>query len=110
LLNTNSGVQADAPSGAPVISRDGSAAVFQSFAENLAMGDRNTYQDVFFVRLDTGAVERVSTPFGEGTAPEASVAPTISSDGSVVAFASRVGALVADDSNREWDVFVATRY
>jgi Tol biopolymer transport system component len=41
--------------GPPTLSADGSTTYFASFADDLAPGDGNTQQDIFFVRLGTGA-------------------------------------------------------
>jgi len=80
---------------------------FQSYASNLASGGWSG-ADVF-VRDTRSAVTRCASIGLNGAAPNgASAYPSISSDGSLVAFASRASNLVADDVNGSWDVFCRT--
>lgn len=73
---------------APAISGDGKSVAFESYATNLISGDTNGRRDVFVWRANTGKVERVSTGQG-GVEPDyESYEPTISGDGSLIAFTS----------------------
>ncbi len=72
---------------------------------SLAAGDRNGVNDVYVVDLKSGAVARASTPTTTGAAG-ASDQPSISPDGSTVAFRSAAANLVAGDSNSLTDIFV----
>lgn len=78
--------QGDGPSGNPAISEDGRFVVFESDAANLVKGDANKQTDVFLRDRETGETTLVSlTPDGrqfEG----ASRLPSISGDGTRVAF------------------------
>lgn len=68
----------DGHSGAPEVSADGSTVVFQSAATDLVPGDDDEDLDVFRAPTAGGPIERLSE--GGGTAP------TVSGDGSVVAY------------------------
>ena len=109
------GVQADADSFGPAVSRDGHLVAFESssrallpaaFAADGAGGDA---VQVFVKDLGTGAIEVVSLDpsgaLGDGDSAEAS----LSADGRYVAFTSRAGNLVAGDTNGAADVFVRDR-
>jgi hypothetical protein len=71
-------------SSAPEVSADGSTVVFQSAATNLGPGDDDGNVDVFRAPTAGGPIERLSAGDGDSTAP------TVSGDGSVVAY-SRIG-------------------
>ncbi|MBB5760526.1 hypothetical protein HNR01_000121 [Methylorubrum rhodesianum] len=90
------------------ISADGTKVAFTSFADNLVPGDTNLSTDVFVKDLTTGALTRVSTA-ADGTQSNGAnfVSPTLSADGSRVAFDSRASNLVPNDTNSVDDVFVA---
>lgn len=93
----------------PSLSGDGLFVAFESLASNLAEGDGNNVSDVFLRDLADGATLRVSAPAGGGAANGSSYRPSISGDGSFVAFCSRASNLVADDANGVADVFVWQR-
>ncbi|TML65713.1 MAG: hypothetical protein E6G14_16045, partial [Actinobacteria bacterium] len=77
------------------ISSDGRYVAFTSAAENLVSGDTDGKCDVFVHDRMTGTTERVSVA-SDGTQPDGdSSSPTISGDGTVVAFLSRARNLVA---------------
>ncbi|MGI8940007.1 MAG: DUF4214 domain-containing protein [Iamia sp.] len=84
---------------APDLANDGELVTFQSTASNLVPGDTNGQQDVFVV--DAGSREIVRLTNGNGP----SGAPSISDDGSFVAFESGASNLVAGDTNGNQDVF-----
>jgi hypothetical protein len=77
---------------------------FTSLAANLVPGDTNATGDVFVRHLRAGATERASTALGGGDSNGVSQLPSVSPDGSMVAFASRASNLVAGDGSG-WDVF-----
>jgi Tol biopolymer transport system component len=99
------GTQGNGTSYAPSISADGRYVAFYSYASNLVNDDTNGELDVFVRNLQTGITTRVSLDDNgnEGNFP--SREPSISADGRYVAFFS-AAALVADDTNGIWDVFV----
>ena len=102
------GTQADGSSTHPAISADGTIVAFSSTADNLVSATTSGGGDIYEKHLTTGAVTLVSRPpfsgvGGDGTSDN----PTISSDGSIVAFDSTSDNLVSGDQNQVGDVFVA---
>ncbi len=96
----------------PSISGDGRVVAFISFATNLVNGDANGCYDVFARDLGSGTTERVSVDSSGAEAGASSSydgIPSISSDGSVVAFQSDAMNLVTGDMNGVPDVFVHDR-
>jgi Tol biopolymer transport system component len=90
------------------LSRDGRFVAFQSDAPNLVRGDTNHSKDVFVRDLRRGTTERVS--IGEnGQADAGSNNPAISGDGRFVVFQSAATNLVAEDTNRQRDIFLRDR-
>jgi Tol biopolymer transport system component len=108
----SSGGDADDESLYPVLSPDGSLVVFSSYASNLIAGDTNQRSDVFVRDRVNGTTERVSVDSSGAEANGDSATyspPTISADGSVIAFESLATDLVAGDTNGTFDVFVHDR-
>jgi Tol biopolymer transport system component len=101
------GSQANADSWAAGISDDDNLVVFLSLADNLVAGDTNGVMDAFLRDRSAGTTTRVSVGTGglQSTGWIDSVA--ISGDGGTIAFTSP-SALVADDTNGQYDVFVYT--
>ncbi len=109
----NQGETADGDSFDPVISADGNRVAFTTLASNLllpAATDANPDLDVY-VR-DIGGSRTLLASIGmNGAAPGGpSVTPSINSDGTLVAFASRAENLVGDDSNVVQDVFLSNPF
>jgi Tol biopolymer transport system component len=104
---SSGGVQGNDWSQAPAISDDGRFVAFQSFADNLVTGDTNFDYDVFIRDRQAATTVRASvrTDGSEGGLSLASFAPSLSADGSVVAFASEAD-LVAADTGFPVDVYV----
>jgi Tol biopolymer transport system component len=91
------------------ISADGRYVAFLSDASNLIAGDTNHVRDIFVRDLVAGTTERVSVA-SDGTPQNSDAAyPSISADGSRVAFASFATNLVPNDVNDMFDVFVRDR-
>jgi Tol biopolymer transport system component len=109
----SSGRQANASTfGKPAISAGGRFIVFYSQASNLVPNDTNGFPDTFVRDRKKRRTERVSVdsegnevPFGSNLAD----APAISAGGRFIAFVSIDSHLVADDTNRGFDVFVHDR-
>jgi len=100
-------VEANNFSSSPAISADGHVVAFVSDADNLVSGgDLNGVKDVFVHDLVAGKTKRVSTgPEGvEGNGD--SRFPSLSANGSAVAFQSFATNLVPGDTNAVEDVFV----
>lgn len=89
------GTPANAPSDNPEISSDGSSVAFDSAASNLVGGDSNQQDDVFVKRVDSGAIERVSTTASGGNANGPSRNPSLSADGATVFFETQATNIVA---------------
>ena len=100
------GVQADDDSVAPSLSADGRLVAFDSGAANLVDGDTNGVHDIFLRDRAGGSISRVSVASNGEQADAKSWAPSISSDGRIVAFVSAATNLVAGDTNGVPDVFV----
>jgi hypothetical protein len=84
----SNGAQADAASAAPRISGDGRYVAFDSVATNLVTGDTNQLRDVFLRDVQTATTTRISVATGGAESDRAARSPTISDDGTRVAFLS----------------------
>ena len=92
-------------SSSALISGDGRAVVFTSFASNLVAGDDNESTDVFVYDRDTGTTELISAGAQSG-----GFSAAISGDGRFVSFSSRSPDLVAGDTNGTGtDIFLHDR-
>ncbi len=89
------------------ISADGRLVAFTSDADNLVAGDGNFDYDVFVRDRQAASTVRASvrTDGTEGGLSLASFLPTMSADGTVVAFASEAD-LVPQDTGFPVDVYV----
>ncbi|MFK8024650.1 MAG: TolB family protein [Ilumatobacter sp.] len=101
-----SGEQGDGGSFAPVISGDGNAVAFYSDARNLVGVDTNLREDVFVHDIVSGLTTMASVSSHGTQGDDTSNVPSISANGSVVAFQSFATNLVADDTNAQPDIFV----
>jgi fibronectin type III domain protein/WD40 repeat protein len=81
------------------ISSDGGHVAFSSSATNLVSGDTNNVSDVFIHDLGNGQTTRVSVSSSGVQGNDLSDYPSISGDGSFVAFYSAATNLVAGDTN-----------
>ena len=101
------GVQGDGASLNAMISDDGLFVVFQSSASNLVGGDTNGFDDIFVRDLVNETTFIVSIADGisgvEGNGDSSD--PSISGDGSIVAFNSDASNFV-NDTNNKADIFV----
>jgi RHS repeat-associated protein len=102
----SAGVQANAASNDPAISPDGSRVAFESDATNLVTGDTNAKQDVFLRVIATGVTSRVSVTNAGAQGTGRSSDPSLSIDGTIVAFTSSSASLVTGDTNGKDDIFV----
>ena len=91
-----------------VISANGTAVAFDSFADNLVPGDTNTNNDVFLRNLVTNTTTLVSRASGAAGAlgNDYSGSASINAEGTKVAFKSDAGNLVGGDTNKSSDVFI----
>ena len=93
----------------PLLSADGRFVVFTSFEQTLVPNDTNGRQDAFLHDRQTGQTLRVNVGPGGKQSAEVASHPAISSDGRYVVFYSAADDLVADDTNRTFDVFLYDR-
>jgi len=103
---SSAGSQADFASYHPSLAGDGSRVAFHSYATNLVSGDTNSVSDVFVRDLTAGTTVRVSVDAVGAQGNHASIKPSLSADGTRVAFESSASNLVSGDTNNRRDVFV----
>jgi Tol biopolymer transport system component len=97
---------ADGDSAHAAVSLDGKVVAFDTTATNLARGDENGASDVIVRDLARRRTVAASlTPRGKPAGGD-SFDPSLSADGSLVAFDSDAGDLVRGDENSAFDVFV----
>jgi Tol biopolymer transport system component len=89
------GTAADGHSRQPSLSDDGRRVVFSSWASNLASGDANLSRDVFLHDLASGSTTLMSAAATGTPGDGDSAFPSISGDGTTVAFFSRASNLGA---------------
>ena len=107
-----SGQSGDYFSSGPEVSADGSTVAFFSLSDSLVDGDDNDREDVFVADVASGAIERVNV--GEGGAqaglgglPDAR--PSLSADGSQVAFTEKDRLTPGAELSAEGNVYVRDR-
>jgi len=88
------GVEGNQNSHAPAISADGRSVAFESYATNLVPIDSNGVRDIFVWNADGNRISAVSENNGVETNSE-SFEPTISADGSLIAFSSSADTLAS---------------
>jgi class 3 adenylate cyclase/Tol biopolymer transport system component len=100
--------EANRNSSDPSISDEGEYVAFASPADTLSRGDTNNESDVFRYNRDLHKTVRASLPTGGvvANAAGASSQPSISGDGTRVAFVSTAENLVEEDASDDPDVFV----
>ena len=101
----SNGNQADFGGFRAAISGDGSTIAYESTATNLVAGDTNGDYDVFAYDVTTGTTTRISVDSSGNQGNSYSWQPTISADGSIIAYTSDASNLVAGDTNGTFDVF-----
>jgi hypothetical protein len=90
----------------PSISSDGRFVAYATDATDIVPDDQNGAPDIVLYDLQSGAADRLSLG-NSGSEPEGdSTRPSISGDGTLVAYQSTAANLVSGDSNRATDVFV----
>lgn len=102
------GAQANGASWGPAISADGKKIVFVSNATNLVAGDTNDAADVFLYNRVTQTTTRLSVTAAGIQGDGDSIDPTISDDGTIVAFSSLATTFAAADSNTNNDIYIKT--
>lgn len=93
----------------PLVSRDGSCVVFQSYASDLVAGDTNNVGDVFVRDLAAGSTTRVSVGPG-GVEPDATSTPkAVSANCRYIAFTSSATDLIAGVTIQGMQLYVRDR-
>lgn len=90
----------------PSLSADGTRVAFFSYADNLVEGDTNERADVFVKNLVTGELTLVSVAQDGTRGNGLSAYPSLSADGTRVAFSSDATNLVAGDTDTFTDIYV----
>lgn len=106
-VNTG-GTQGNGACYSPAVSQFGQYVAFTSEATNLVVGDTNAMRDIFVRNVGGSTTTRVSVS-GATQANGPCYSPSVSSDGSYVAFSSDANNLVTGDTNAVRDVFVWSR-
>ncbi|MDH4111197.1 MAG: hypothetical protein OEV60_00765 [Actinomycetota bacterium] len=107
-LVSSAGAPADGPSSGVDISGDGRFVVFETTATNLLPSDANgPTSDIVLFDAASGSLSLVSRRGVTGVQGDGdSFAPTISADGTRIAFGSEASNLVGNDTNGKTDIFV----
>ncbi|NTU71837.1 MAG: hypothetical protein HGB10_08475 [Coriobacteriia bacterium] len=106
ISSTSEGTAGNATSFAPAVSNDGRQVAFVSDATNLVAGGVRSPGNVFVKNRVTGAIRLVSCSSDGTPANGWTYRPSISADGSKVAFSSSASSLVPNDTNDLVDQFV----
>ena len=106
---SSDGTQGNNQSYGPFISADGRYVAFWSPASNLVSGDTNGKYDVFLRDRQTGETTMASVASDGTQGNSDSQYPSLSADGSCIAFYSSASNLVPGDTNGKGDVFVRDR-
>jgi Tol biopolymer transport system component len=91
------------------ISADGRYIVFTASSTNLVSNDNNGQPDVFVRDTKLGTTTLISKADNGTASNGVSIRPSISCDGSLVAFSSNATDLVANDTNGVYDTFLVNR-
>jgi Ca2+-binding RTX toxin-like protein len=102
----DNGTQGNNGSSSPSLSADGRYVAFYSNASNLVSGDTNDTIDIFVYDTVANTTRRVSVATDGTQGNNGSYNPSISADGSYVAFYSNAINLVSVDTNDTYDIFV----
>ena len=103
------GAEANADSSAASISADGRFVAFQSDANDIVVGDTNSFPEVFVHDVVNGVAERIAVSNAGLDVNGVSLSPSISGDGRYVAFMSNATNLVTGDTNGSFDIFAYDR-
>ena len=90
----------------PTVSANGQWIAFTSQASNLVSADQNSASDIFLFNRQAGSLEIISISSTGEPGNGASFQPSISADGSLMAFASLASNLDKNDTNGLADIFI----
>ncbi len=94
ISKTTSGAEANGNCQMAAISADGKTVAFESYATNLASDDNNGARDVFVWSAKSGLVKLISKSPSGSAANGESYEPSVSDDGSVIAYTSAASNIV----------------
>ena len=107
LISTSAdGAKSDANSFSPSLSADGGIAAFRSHSSKLVPGFSGGFGQIFVKDLATGAIQPASLSSSGDRADQGAADPSLSADGTRVAFSSRSTNLHAADADLISDIFV----
>lgn len=104
VSKTSSGESGNSESMQPTISGDGNVIAYTSNASNIDAAS-NGGVNVFVYTVQTGTSFLISKDYETGKGAGGSV-PSISEDGTRIAFCSATNRLVKNDNNNLWDIFL----
>lgn len=90
----------------PAINGDGTKVAFASDANNLVANDKNNSRDVFLKDLQSGAIKLISADANGSVANQFSDNPSISTDGTKIAFRSYATSLTNTGSSGYSNIFL----
>lgn len=93
----------------PQISADGSCVVFESDSNQITGNDNGAFTDIFARDIFAGLTEKISVSTGSLPGTSHSYNPSVSGNGSIVAFQSVATNLIGGDTNNKSDIFVRRR-
>jgi Tol biopolymer transport system component len=105
---TGGEVVTDSSSEFPAMSADGSLVVFQSQSDEFIQNDENFSRDIFLHNFDSGRTTRVSIKSNEEEELGENEHPSMSADGSLIAWESG-GTLAPPDANNSIDIYLRNR-
>ncbi|MCB8945743.1 MAG: hypothetical protein H6658_18500 [Ardenticatenaceae bacterium] len=110
LISTNNmSIQGQGHSYFPHLSADGRSLAYYSYADNLIPNTVNNVGDLFLYDVDSGQTEMLSFTHLGGLANSGSFRPSITNDGTLIAFFATAANLVDGDANGKRDVYVVDR-
>lgn len=109
ISQDSNGVQGNSTSTLPSISDDGRFVAFGSLSTNLISNDNNGLADIFLRDRLNNTTTRISVSSSGLEANSSSFEPSLSSDGSQIAFRSYASNLVNGDLNSFADIFLHDR-
>ena len=103
---SSTGVKANRASDTPQISADGTTVAFMSEADNLDPADTDNDADIYVKDLVSGQVRLASSTDAGAAGNGPNTVPTMSGDGTLVAFESRASDLDPGDSDADADIYL----
>lgn len=104
------GNESAAGGGDPAISKDGRYVVFESHATDLIPDDANGVQDLYVKDRRSGAIKRISLTATRGESNQDSDNPSISADGSGIAFECYASNMTPLDTDGNADIYVYNQF